>query len=90
MYRIYLQGNKKAENDVKKLKWEKSVICKRLPDSRERREAYRSIELFQNEVVFYTEIIPALLSFQKRKTTETFNAVPKCYLAQSDLLMLGR
>lgn len=89
MYRINLKGHKKSENDVKKLKWEKSVICKRLPDSRERREAYRSEELFHNEVIFYNEIIPALLSFQKLKTNETFNAVPKCYLAQSDLLMLG-
>lgn len=66
------------------------MICKRLPDSQERREAYRSEELFQNEVVFYTEIISALLSFQKLKTTETFNAVPKCYLAHPDLLILGK
>lgn len=75
---------------MKKLKWEKALICKRLPRSRERREAYRSIELFQNEVFFYTEIVPAILAFQKRRTGETFKAMPKCHLAQAELLILGR
>uniref|UniRef100_A0A1B0D7X8 CHK kinase-like domain-containing protein n=1 Tax=Phlebotomus papatasi TaxID=29031 RepID=A0A1B0D7X8_PHLPP len=39
-------------------------------------------------VRFYTKIVRELLSFQQRKTRESFSAIPRCYFARSDLLIL--
>lgn len=47
LYRITLKGFIKNEEENKKLKWEKSVICKRLPGCRAVREAYKSEALFR-------------------------------------------
>lgn len=46
LYRILLKGYR-TNQEGKRVKWEKSVICKRLPDSKARRDAYRSEELFR-------------------------------------------
>jgi hypothetical protein len=65
------------------------VICKRLPECKIQRETYKSELLFRNEVQFYTKILPELTRFQKTRSTEfQFNAVPQCYLARNDLLIL--
>ena len=45
---------------------------------------------FRNEVEFYTTIMPELLKFQATKTDEVFNAMPKCFYARSDLLIMGK
>jgi Ecdysteroid kinase-like family len=82
-----LKGN--VQSDGKKQKWEKSLICKRLPECKAQREAYKSELLFRNEVQFYTKILPEFQKFQKSKSTDfQFNAVPLCYLARNDLLIL--
>lgn len=47
LYRVNLNGYTTKEDEGKKLKWEKIVICKRLPDSPARREAYKSEHLFR-------------------------------------------
>lgn len=44
----------------------------------------------RNEVEFYTAIMPELLKFQSTKTEEIFKAIPKCYFARSDLLIMGK
>jgi len=47
---------------------------------------------YSNEVEFYTTIMPELLKFQASKTeqdTPVFNAIPKCYSARHDLLIMG-
>ncbi|XP_075221441.1 uncharacterized protein LOC142324499 [Lycorma delicatula] len=69
---------------------EESLIIKCLPDSIVRRQAFKSDVLFQNEVAFYTQALPALLSFQEEncKGGIKFSSVPKCHLAQDDLIVL--
>ncbi|XP_073826568.1 uncharacterized protein [Musca autumnalis] len=88
LYRIHLAGHRKCLDDGKKQKWENNVICKRLPENPKLRDAYKSDKLFRNEVEFYTAIMPELLKFQNTKTTELFKAMPKCYYARSDLLIM--
>ncbi|XP_037036438.1 uncharacterized protein LOC119074414 [Bradysia coprophila] len=87
LYRILLKGYR-TNQEGKRIKWEKSVICKRLPDSKARREAYRSEELFRNEVEFYNRILPDLLKYQQKKTNDVLRAIPHCYLARNDLVVL--
>lgn len=89
LYRIQLTGHWMCSpDDDSKQKWEKSVICKRLPENTVRREAYKSDKLFRNEVEFYTNIIPELIKFQETRTDNVFQAIPKCYLARQDLLIM--
>ncbi|EDX12484.1 GD19214 [Drosophila simulans] len=85
LYRIKLTGKRRS------LKWEQNVICKVMPESVVAREAYKSDKLFRNEVQFYNTIMPELLKFQASKTnqdTPVFNAIPKCYSARHDLLIM--
>ncbi|EDV48640.1 uncharacterized protein LOC6551938 [Drosophila erecta] len=85
LYRIKLTGKRRS------LKWEQNVICKVMPESLVAREAYKSDKLFRNEVQFYNTIMPELLKFQASKTnqdTPVFNAIPKCYSARHDLLIM--
>ncbi|XP_075145504.1 uncharacterized protein LOC142220317 [Haematobia irritans] len=88
LYRIHLTGHRNCPDDGKKQKWENNVICKRLPENIKLREAYKSDKLFRNEVEFYTAIMPELLKFQSTKSDEQFKALPKCYYARSDLLIM--
>ncbi|XP_049885671.1 uncharacterized protein LOC126380345 [Pectinophora gossypiella] len=94
VYRITLKGIRKhVEPDGSSEKdepWEGSVIYKCLPESILRREAFKSDELFCNEVAFYNKIWPALFNFQAQwESVKTpFKAIPKCYLAQNDLVIL--
>ncbi|XP_053680484.1 uncharacterized protein LOC128731392 [Anopheles nili] len=91
LFRIALKGHTQPEGSSKKLKWEKSVICKRLPDCKIKREAFKSEALFRNEVVFYNTIMPEYIEFQRRQSPDDgsiFQAVPQCYLARDDLLVL--
>ncbi|XP_058824094.1 uncharacterized protein LOC131684872 [Topomyia yanbarensis] len=91
LFRLSLRGHLRANDGKKKLRWERTVICKRLPDCRIKREAFKSEALFRNEVAFYNTIMPEMIAFQKRKSnhnSDIFLAVPQCYLAQDDLVML--
>ncbi|XP_062716829.1 uncharacterized protein LOC109411644 [Aedes albopictus] len=91
LFRITLKGYTRPKDASKKLRWERTVICKRLPDCKIKREAFKSEALFRNEVEFYNCIMPEFIAFQKRKTKDVshiFMAVPRCYLAQNDLVML--
>ncbi|XP_013173287.1 PREDICTED: uncharacterized protein LOC106121991 [Papilio xuthus] len=88
VYRISLKGIKKKEEESEA--WEGSIIYKCLPESILRREAFKSDELFCNEVAFYNKIWPTLAKFQSQwdKVNHPFKAIPKCYLAQNDLVIL--
>uniref|UniRef100_A0A182MGH5 CHK kinase-like domain-containing protein n=1 Tax=Anopheles culicifacies TaxID=139723 RepID=A0A182MGH5_9DIPT len=116
LFRIALKGHTQSEDSSKKMKWEKSIICKRLPDCKIKREAFKSEALFRNEVVFYNTIMPEYIDFQRRLITAVFGiagkhgedqtgveddsrrtdlnensifqAIPQCYLARDDLLVL--
>lgn len=95
VYRVTLKGTRKiTEADGSydsETPWEGSIIYKCLPESTLRREAFKSDELFCNEVGFYTKIWPALKNFQMKwldQVKEPFKSIPKCYLAQNDLVIL--
>ncbi|GBP44171.1 hypothetical protein EVAR_31615_1 [Eumeta japonica] len=95
LYRITLKGERKiTEPDGSSETtepWQESLIYKCLPQNTMRREAFKSDELFCNEVAFYNKIWPALTYFQKRwldKLSSPFNAIPKCYLAQNNAVIL--
>ncbi|XP_053669419.1 uncharacterized protein LOC128719807 [Anopheles marshallii] len=110
LFRIALKGHTEPAGSSKKLKWEKSIICKRLPDCKIKREAFKSEALFRNEVVFYNTIMPEYIDFQRRQLDAVvgpavgtngkepnsavldgngiFQAIPQCYLARDDLLVL--
>lgn len=95
VYRVTLKGiQKHPEPDgsyESEIPWQGSIIYKCLPESISRREAFKSDELFCNEVGFYTKIWPALNDFQKQwmhQVKTPFKAIPKCYLAQNDLVIL--
>lgn len=51
LYRIHLWGQRrdlsKSLQDSNNEKWEKNVICKRLPENSQLREAYKSEQLFR-------------------------------------------
>lgn len=47
LFRIKVEGYKPAADSTKRLKWQRSIICKRLPDNKAMRAAYRSEALFQ-------------------------------------------
>uniref|UniRef100_A0A2A4JB62 CHK kinase-like domain-containing protein n=1 Tax=Heliothis virescens TaxID=7102 RepID=A0A2A4JB62_HELVI len=84
--RRYVEPDGSSETDEP---WEYSIIYKCLPESILRREAFKSDELFCNEVAFYNKIWPALLNFQKQWNVHNpFKSIPKCYLAQNDCVVL--
>ncbi|XP_063231564.1 uncharacterized protein LOC134536003 isoform X2 [Bacillus rossius redtenbacheri] len=82
LYRLRVLG----ELPGRRQPWRRSLIYKCLPADPARREAFKSDALFRNEVVFYTRALPALLAFQGQR--DVFRAVPRCYLAQSDVIVL--
>ncbi|CAG5056973.1 unnamed protein product [Parnassius apollo] len=66
VYRISLKGIRKKDDESTEEPWESSIIYKCLPESVMRREAFKSDELFCNEVAFYTKIWPTLIKFQSQ------------------------
>ncbi|CAK1546854.1 unnamed protein product [Leptosia nina] len=87
VYRITLKGFKKDSERTDP--WTGSIIYKCLPESTLRRNTFKSDELFCNEVAFYTKIWPKLSSFQDHwNLANPFKGIPKCYLAQNDLVVL--
>ena len=79
LYRILLKGFKRNANGSEE-PWEKSVICKRLPDSKAQREAYKSEQLFryvfkQNKIFPFNSPIKLTQFFileTKLNSTRTF------------------
>ncbi|CAB3224739.1 unnamed protein product [Arctia plantaginis] len=93
VYRISLTGVRRhASSDGSREveePWETTVIYKCLPESLKRREAFKSEELFCNEVAFYTKIWPAFMNFQNLwKIPHPFQSIPKCYLAHNECVVL--
>lgn len=71
--------------------WQRSVFCKRLPESAARRETYKSILLFHNEIAFYSTIYPEFKKYQQLhsvKREDAFVSLPKCYYAEDNVLVL--
>ncbi|XP_075984377.1 uncharacterized protein LOC142982016 [Anticarsia gemmatalis] len=93
VYRITLTGTRRRDDPESSTEteepWECTIIYKCLPESLQRRETFKSEELFCNEVAFYTKIWPAFLDFQNQWNIHNqFKSIPKCYLAQNDCVVL--
>ncbi|KAL0116508.1 hypothetical protein PUN28_009877 [Cardiocondyla obscurior] len=86
LYRIRAKGRKLLKNE-EYINYECAIIYKILPESKKRREAFKSELLFRNEVVFYKHVWPALnrLQFNGRKV---FSGVPKIYAAKGNLIAM--
>lgn len=86
---ISIEGTSSSDVQDRVEPWQGSIVYKRLPESIIRREAFKSDELFRNEVAFYTKIWPALSSFQSKWDVKyPFKSIPKCYLAKNDCVVL--
>ncbi|XP_041983024.1 uncharacterized protein LOC121736050 [Aricia agestis] len=91
VYRITLKGSRKRSDETGEIfePWEGSLIYKCLPESILLRETFKSEELFCNEVAFYKKIWPAMAKFQSQwNIAHPFKAIPKCFLARNDLVIL--
>uniref|UniRef100_A0A336L3U0 CSON003421 protein n=1 Tax=Culicoides sonorensis TaxID=179676 RepID=A0A336L3U0_CULSO len=87
---VTLKGIVKNGNTI--TEWKRAVFCKRLPESVARRETYKSIGLFHNEIAFYKNIYPEFKKYQQEFNVEpgkTFIALPKCYYAEDNILVLA-
>nr|CAD7258966.1 unnamed protein product [Timema shepardi] len=59
-----------------------SFIVKCMPDSQERRKQFGSNTFFDNEIVFYDQIIPTFEEFQRERVIpdkDRLNSLPKCF-----------
>lgn len=64
---------------------EVNLICKGMPDNMARRKVFRSADFFRNEINFYTNVVPALEEFQKRRQPKNpFTEYPICYATHCD------
>lgn len=93
VYRITLTGTRRQiepdGSSETEEPWGTSIIYKCLPENLQRRQTFKSDELFCNEVAFYIKIWPAFLNFQSQWPIHNpFKSIPKCYLAQNDCVVL--
>ena len=86
LYRVRAKGRKQIKKG-EWIPWQKAIIYKVLPQSRARREAFKSELLFRNEVVFYTHVWPALNKLQEDGKT-VFQGVAKIYAARPDFIAM--
>ncbi|XP_057322277.1 uncharacterized protein LOC130665746 [Microplitis mediator] len=85
LYRMRVNGRKRLKSG-ELVAWNTAIIYKVLPESKARREAFKSESLFKNEVVFYNKVWPALNELQTGK--KVFGGVAKIYVARSDLIAM--
>ncbi|CAL1673784.1 unnamed protein product [Lasius platythorax] len=86
LYRIQAKGRKLLKKE-EWINYECAIIYKILPESKKRREAFKSELLFRNEVVFYKHVWPALNRLQSNDR-RVFSGVPKIYAARADLIAM--
>ncbi|XP_066595588.1 uncharacterized protein [Prorops nasuta] len=86
LYRVRAKG-RKLSKDKAWTDWDCAIIYKVLPQSKERRDFFKSETLFKNEVVFYTQVWPALNKLQENRE-KVFTGVAKIYAARDDLIAM--
>ncbi|XP_061705536.1 uncharacterized protein LOC133516560 [Cydia pomonella] len=61
------------------------IVLKSIPKSVSRRLTFRCDEFFKNEILFYTEVLPAMLKFQSTKNiSDPFDNHAKVFLTHCD------
>ncbi|XP_029171510.1 uncharacterized protein LOC114940898 [Nylanderia fulva] len=86
LYRVRAKGRKLLKKE-EWINYECAIIYKILPESKIRREAFKSEMLFRNEVVFYKHVWPALNRLQSNDR-RVFSGVPKIYAARANLIAM--
>lgn len=86
LYRVRAKGRKQSKGEDWS-KYECAIIYKILPESKKRREAFKSELLFRNEVAFYKYVWPALDRLQS-SGRRVFSGVPRIYAARADLIAM--
>lgn len=64
-----------------------NLICKLVPASKERRDAFQSVVAFEREIYMYTRLLPTFVKFQQEKgltPDESFLSFPKVYAWKAD------
>lgn len=64
-----------------------NLVCKTVPESKERRQTFRSIPAFEREIVMYTRVLPLFVELQRDKgltADESFLSFPKVYGTRVD------
>ncbi|XP_043478548.1 uncharacterized protein LOC122508933 [Leptopilina heterotoma] len=86
LYRVRAKGRKQIKKG-EWIPWQRAIIYKVLPQSKARREAYKSELLFRNEVVFYKHVWPALNELQENGKI-VFQGVAKVLAARPDFIAM--
>lgn len=86
LYRVRAKGRKQLKKG-EWIPWQRAIIYKVLPQSKARREAYKSELLFRNEVVFYKHVWPALNELQENGKI-VFQGVAKVLAARPDFIAM--
>ncbi|XP_022901651.2 uncharacterized protein [Onthophagus taurus] len=61
------------------------IIVKSFPSNLARKETFRSVDFFENEILFYNKVWPCLDAFQKSKNVQNpLDIVPECLSAFTD------
>lgn len=82
---VAIVGEKVANGSV--IDAELSLVCKVLPANEIRRKQFHVDLAFERETMFYTEIAPMFIQFQRERglnEDEMFCKIPKCYKAVSE------
>ncbi|XP_031782547.1 uncharacterized protein LOC116415680 [Nasonia vitripennis] len=63
---------------------ETRIVVKSLPQNKARRITFRSVEFFDTEIIFYTEIAPRFEKYLKSKGKSDFLNIPRCLAYHHD------
>lgn len=64
-----------------------NLICKVAPESKTRREVFKTVEAYKREIFMYTKLLPVFVQFQREKdlsAEESFLSFPKVYACIAD------
>ncbi|XP_034176256.1 uncharacterized protein LOC117602401 [Osmia lignaria lignaria] len=61
-----------------------SLVVKSLPQNIGRRNTYRSVDFFHNEIIFYTQVLPKLEEFVRDKEQSQILCVPRHFVSVMD------
>lgn len=64
-----------------------SLICKLVPESKERRNVFKTVLIHEREIHMYTRVLPKFVKFQQEKgltADESFLSIPKLYAWTAD------
>lgn len=82
---ITLTGNRVQNGEI--VAETLNLLCKTIPQNKQRRITFQSIPAFKREIFMYTRVLPLFVAFQKEKgltADESFLSFPKVYASICD------